>query len=110
MRGNEIFARVGGDEFSIMLSNLQSSEQAGQVAQRIISVMYKPFEISSTSIHTTLSVGISLYPDNGRSSSTLFKYADIAMYRAKKQGRNQICFFEEEMQKKFHKRIKIEAE
>lgn len=110
LRGNEIFARLGGDEFSIMLSNLKSGDHAGQVARRIVSVLYKPFEIASTSIKATVSVGISLYPENGRSSEELFKYADIAMYRAKKLGRNQICFFAEEMQKKFHQRVRVETE
>lgn len=110
LRGSETFARLGGDEFAIMLGGLDGSDQAGQVAQRIISVLYKPFDIASTSIRATLSLGISLYPENGRTSEELFKDADIAMYRAKKNGRNQVCFFEEEMQHKFHNRIKIEAE
>ena len=110
LRGNETFARLGGDEFAIMLSDVKNSDQAGQVARRIISVLYKPFDIASRAIDTTLSVGIALYPENGRSSETLFKHADIAMYRAKNNGRNQICFFEEEMQKKFQLRVKTEAE
>lgn len=110
LRGNETFARLGGDEFAIMLGNLDSSDQAGQVARRIISVLYKPFDIASTSIKATLSLGISLFPDNGKTSEELFKNADIAMYRAKKNGRNQICFFEDEMQHKFHNRVKTEAE
>ena len=110
LRGSETFARLGGDEFAIMLGNLDSSDQAGQVARRIISVLYKPFDIASTSIKATLSLGISLFPDNGKTSEELFKDADIAMYRAKKNGRNQICFFEDEMQHKFHDRVKTEAE
>ncbi|WP_250656257.1 putative bifunctional diguanylate cyclase/phosphodiesterase [Alkalimarinus coralli] len=110
LRGNEIFARLGGDEFAILLSDLDTEEQAGQVARRIVSVLHKPFEIAATAIQTTLSVGIALNPENGCSSEELVKYADIAMYRAKKLGRNQVCFFEEEMQQKFYNRIKIEAE
>ncbi len=110
LRGSETFARLGGDEFAIMLGNLDSSDQAGQVARRIISVLYKPFDIASTSIKATLSLGISLFPDNGKTSEELFKDADIAMYRAKKNGRNKICFFEDEMQHKFHNRVKTEAE
>jgi predicted signal transduction protein with EAL and GGDEF domain len=73
-------------------------------------VLYKPFDIASTSIKATLSLGISLFPDNGKTSEELFKNADIAMYRAKKNGQNQICFFEDEMQHKFHNRVKTEAE
>ena len=110
LRGNETFARLGGDEFAIMLNNLTSSDQAGQVARRIVTVLQKPFEIASAFIQTTLSVGIAIFPENGRTSEVLFKHADIAMYRAKNNGRNQICFFEEEMQKKFYLRVKTEAE
>lgn len=110
LRGNETFARLGGDEFAIMLSNLKSSDHAGQVARRIVSVMYKPFEIATALIQTTLSVGIAFYPENGSTSEVLFKHADIAMYRAKKLGKNQVCFFEEEMQQKFQERVRIETE
>lgn len=110
LRGNEIFARLGGDEFAITLINLESSEQAIIVAQRIINAMQEPLEIASTLIHSTVSIGIALHPDNSKTSEELFKHADIAMYRAKKWGRNQACFFEDKMQEKFHKRLQIEVE
>ena len=110
LRGNELFARLGGDEFSITVSNLENTQQALFIAQRIINAMQEPIEIATTSINTTVSIGIALHPFNGKSSEELFKYADIAMYRAKKQGRNQICFFEDEMQHKFHQRLQVELE
>ncbi len=110
LRGNEIFARLGGDEFAITLSNLESSNHANLVARRIIESMQSPIEIENTSINATVSIGVALHPDNGDSSESLFKYADIAMYRAKKIGRNQVCFFEEEMQNKFLNRVKLESE
>ena len=110
LRGNELFARLGGDEFAITLSNLQNSEQALLVAQRIISAMQTPIEIATTTINSTVSIGIALHPCNGKTSEELFKYADIAMYRAKKLGKNRICFFEEEMQQKFHRRLQVELE
>jgi len=110
LRGNEIFARLGGDEFAITLTNLESSEQAIIVAQRIINAMQKPLEIASTLIHSTVSIGIALHPDNSYTSEDIFKHADIAMYRSKKWGRNQACFFEDKMQEKFHKRLKTEVE
>lgn len=110
LREDELFARLGGDEFTITLTNLESAEQASFVATRIVSVMQKPIEIAGTSINATVSIGIALHPENGRNSEELFKYADIAMYRAKKLGRNQVCFFEAEMQQKFHFRLMIETE
>lgn len=110
LRGNELFSRLGGDEFAITLSNLESNEQALLVAQRIVNAMQEPIEIATTTIHSTVSVGVALHPCNGKTSEELFKYADIAMYRAKKLGKNQVCFFEDEMQQKFHQRLQIELE
>jgi diguanylate cyclase (GGDEF)-like protein len=110
LRGNELFARLGGDEFAITLTNLENSEQASLVAQRIINAMKMPLNIASTLIHSTVSIGIALHPDNSETSEEIFKHADIAMYRAKKWGRNQACFFEEEMQDKFHRRLQTEVE
>lgn len=110
LRGNELLSRLGGDEFAITLSDLDTNEHASLVASRIIRVMQKPIDIAGTTINTTASIGIALHPDNGSCSEELFKYADIAMYRAKKQGRNQVCFFAEEMQQKFYHRLLIETE
>lgn len=110
LRGNELFSRLGGDEFAITLIDLKSSEHASVVAQRIINAMQKPLEIASTLIYSTVSIGIALHTDKSNTSAELFKHADIAMYRAKKWGRNQACFFESNMQDKFHKRLKTEVE
>ena len=110
LRGNELFARLGGDEFAITLTNLESSEQASLVAQRILSATEVPMNIASTLIHSTVSIGIALHPENSLTSKEIFKHADIAMYRAKKWGRNQACFFEDRMQEKFHKRLQTEVE
>jgi diguanylate cyclase (GGDEF)-like protein len=110
LRGNEVFARLGGDEFAITLANLESSEHAILVAQRIINAMQEPLEIASTLIHSTVSIGIALQTENSKTSEEIFKHADIAMYRSKKWGRNQACFFEDKMQEKFHKRLQTEVE
>jgi diguanylate cyclase (GGDEF)-like protein len=110
LRENEIFSRLGGDEFAITLLNLESSDHASLVAQRIVNAMKVPLELASTLVHSTVSIGIALYPDNSRTSEELFKHADIAMYKAKKRGRNQACFFEEKMQQKFHLRLRTETD
>jgi diguanylate cyclase (GGDEF)-like protein len=110
LRGNELFARLGGDEFAITLTDLENSEHASIVAQRIIKEMQEPLEIASTLIHSTVSIGIALHLNDNESSEELFKHADIAMYRAKKWGRNQACFFEHKMQEKFHNRLQTEVE
>jgi len=110
LRGNEHFSRLGGDEFAITLSQLKNGEQAHIVAQRITNIMQEPIEIANTPIQCTVSIGIAIHPSNAKNSEELYKYADIAMYRSKKLGRNQICFFEDEMQKKFHQRLQVELD
>lgn len=110
LRGNELFARLGGDEFAITLSNLESPEHASRVARRILGSLENPIKIANTEIKSTASIGIAIHPDNGNTAEELFKYSDIAMYRAKKLGRNQMCFFENDMQEQFSDRMLIEQE
>lgn len=110
LRGNELFARLGGDEFSICLSNLDTVEDASKVASRVVNTLTHPFLINESEIHSTASIGISIYPDNAQDFEELFKLADIAMYRAKKLGRSRVCFFEEEMQEQFYLRALLEKE
>ena len=110
LRGNEIFSRLGGDEFAIILNHVDRISDAEKVARRILNVLVKLFCINDAKINMAASIGISVYPDNADSASDLFKKADIAMYKAKKLGRNQIAFFEDEMQKQFLNRYKIENE
>ncbi|MBA6327481.1 EAL domain-containing protein [Colwellia sp. MB02u-6] len=108
-RENELFSRVGGDEFSIILNHLKSIDNVTRVSQRILNCFDEPFNISGIEIKMAASIGIAIFPDNSVSANELLKYADIAMYRAKKLGRNQICYFETEMQNQFLEQYKIEA-
>ncbi len=110
LRGTETFSRLGGDEFAIILNHVDKIADAEKVAFRILNVLVKPFCINHAKINMAASIGISIYPDNAKSASDLFKKADIAMYKAKKLGRNQFAFFEDEMQKQFLKRYRIENE
>ena len=109
LRGNEVFARLGGDEFAIILSNLHTIDNATRVTKRILNSLDEPFNISGIVINMTASIGIAIYPDNTLNANELLKHADIAMYRSKKLGRNQICYFEDEMQKQFLQRYQVEA-
>jgi diguanylate cyclase (GGDEF)-like protein len=109
LRENELFARLGGDEFAIILSNLHTIDNATRVIQRVLTCFEKPFNISGIAIKMGASIGIAMYPDNTLDANDLLKFADIAMYRAKKLGRDQICYFEEEMQQQFVQRYQVEA-
>lgn len=110
LRGNEVFARLGGDEFAITLTQLKHAEDAKKVAERVLTVLRKPFEIEGHSLTTGASIGIAISPDDAKTAEQLFKFADIAMYRAKHQGRNQCCFFEREMQQHAEERFQVEQE
>ena len=90
-------SREGGDEFIVLLSGLNPSSNVGQVAQTILDAMALPFEIDHYTLHTSFSIGISLYPDDGDNFDTVRKNADTALYRAKDSGRRNYRFFAEQM-------------
>jgi len=104
VREADIVARVGGDEFAILLINPRDSQVAATVAQKIISDVAKPFPIFSHEVTARMSIGISIYPDNGHNATQLTKAADTAMYHAKASGRNTFKYFSREM----HERIKFD--
>jgi PleD family two-component response regulator len=81
-------ARLGGDEFTALLCDIDAPQDAFTVAQRICTLMRRPFHIDSCDLTLTASVGIALYPDNGTDGATLLKHADTAMYHAKTLGRD----------------------
>lgn len=110
LRGNELFGRLGGDEFAIFITGHDLIHGATSVAQRIIKSLENPIEIDGHTIQCGVSIGIALHPQNATTAEALIKYADIAMYRAKKQGRNQLCYFENEMQQQFSRAYQVEME
>lgn len=99
LREEDTVSRMGGDEFVILLPNTDA-QGAAQVAQKLLHAIMKPLYIKHHELRVTASIGIALYPEDGIDMDTLSKNADIAMYRAKHDGRNTYCFSTEEMQKK----------
>jgi diguanylate cyclase (GGDEF)-like protein/PAS domain S-box-containing protein len=96
-QGNCPVARLGGDEFTIVLDDIGRIDDAAKVAARIIETMASPFNLDGCEVSVTVSIGISIYPDDDTDLVTLLKYADIAMYQAKYLGRNACCFFSPEL-------------
>jgi diguanylate cyclase (GGDEF)-like protein/PAS domain S-box-containing protein len=95
IRDSDTVARVGGDEFIIVLDNVGTAENAEQVANKIIAALSKPFDINGRHCHVGGSVGISLFPDDSNNPETLVKQADEAMYLAKQSGKNTSRFYRE---------------
>ncbi len=88
LRSSDTVARMGGDEFMLILPEMSWGEDVGKVAQKILEAFREPFEFESHELHITTSIGIALYPKDGEDADILVKNADIAMYRAKEQGRD----------------------
>jgi diguanylate cyclase (GGDEF)-like protein len=110
LRINDGFARLGGDEFAITLANVQSVEEVNMIANRILSSFQKPFLIDDHRIKCTISMGAALYPNDADSQVELVKCADIAMYRAKQNGKNALRFYESHYQNEFNRRFLIQSE
>ncbi len=109
VRESDMVARLGGDEFVIVLPDLENTDAAAHVALKIISALLEPIVVDGNQLHTSPSIGISLYPDDGLSVDAIMKNADTAMYHAKALGRNNYQFFAEEMNRAASERLSIEA-
>ncbi|HWC66023.1 MAG TPA: EAL domain-containing protein, partial [Thermoanaerobaculia bacterium] len=92
IRGGDTLARLGGDEFIILLSRIGQDEDAARVAQNVLALFRKPFLLGERELFITASIGISLFPRHGEDRESLVKNADIAMYRAKQEGRDNFQF------------------
>lgn len=90
---NACVSRLGGDEFTILLSEIAHPEDAAKVAQRIIEAIPQPMNLADQEVFVTTSIGISVFPIDGRDPETLIKNADTAMYHAKENGRNNFQFY-----------------
>jgi len=109
LREDDSVSRTGGDEFLILLSDVQHYEDAAVIAQRIISTLTQPFAIAGNELVVTCSIGISFYPEDGEDQDSLVKHADVAMYRAKEQGRNTYRLFTNSMNEQARRRLEIET-
>lgn len=101
-------ARFGGDEFVIIIENIKELYKVNLILDNIINEFKKPLKIDNKDIYCSFSVGISIYPDNATSINSLLKYADIAMYKAKENGKNRYEFFNESILNSVHRRFEIE--
>ena len=97
VRLSDTVSRQGGDEFVVLLPDVEDMQDASLTAQKLIDVVAKPHFVADHQLHVTLSIGISLYPDDGNDVETVMRNADIAMYQAKKSGRNKYKIFTPEM-------------
>ena len=92
VRDVDTVARIGGDEFLILLTNLADNDSIAEVAERMIQAVALPYKLETLEMNITASIGIALYPDDAESSQKLVKLADLAMYEIKRRGKNNYAF------------------
>ncbi|TDF42080.1 EAL domain-containing protein [Alteromonadaceae bacterium M269] len=108
LRKSDVIARRGGDEFVVILNQLQDSEVVAGVVDKLIREISKPISMGTQEANIGCSVGISLFPDNGETSEALLQHADIAMYRAKNQGGKSYFYFSDEMSQEINDQLSLE--
>lgn len=109
VRKEDTVARFGGDEFTVLLEELQESKGAGIVAEKALNVLADPFDLDGHEAYVSGSVGISLFPDDGQDVTTLLKNADSALYRAKEHGGNSYHFYTKDLTTAAFKRLALES-
>lgn len=109
VREDDTVARMGGDEFIVLLAEVEEIEPVAQVARRVIAAMTTPFAIAGQELVVTCSLGISIYPDDGEQADDLIQNADTAMYRAKEAGRNSFQLYSPAMNARSLEHLSLEV-
>ncbi|MGM0692331.1 MAG: EAL domain-containing protein [Pseudomonadota bacterium] len=109
LREDDTLARQGGDEFIVLIHEVEEVDDVTRVARRLVESVSAPFEVGGQVFRVGCSLGISLYPDDGEDVEVLVRHADAAMYRAKQEGRNTYRLFRAEMHRQDHCRLELET-
>jgi len=110
VRNGDVVCRLGGDEFAILAHNFETQDRIVQLAERILEELRHPFVIKNIEQFISASIGVATYPDAGHDAGDMLKAADLAMYRAKRDGKNNYHFFSSALQAQVQERIRMEKE
>jgi diguanylate cyclase (GGDEF)-like protein/PAS domain S-box-containing protein len=108
LRKGDTLARIGGDEFTLLLPKINSRDDARLTADKILKQLSRPFSLMGQEVFISASIGVALFPEHGDSIETLLKSADIAMYHVKWEGKNGALFYNSEMNVIFHRKLSME--
>ena len=107
LRSTDTVARLGGDEFTILLENLHTADEIRSVAEKLLLAIAERAEVAGHELHLSTSIGVTVYPLDARDADTLFRNADLAMYHAKQEGRNNVQFFSQDIGERTEKRVDL---
>jgi diguanylate cyclase (GGDEF)-like protein/PAS domain S-box-containing protein len=110
VRNDDTVSRLGGDEFIVLLSSLHTEQEVLPIAEKILNSFKSPFILDGRELILTSSIGISIYPNDGKNPAELLRNADTAMYQSKEQGRNTFNFFTHEMNRGISRRLQVEEQ
>jgi len=109
LRENDTLARMGGDEFAILLPDLADAEEAAKVARKLLLVLQPAYWLQNQDVYTSASMGMAFYPSDAQDIDTLLRYADLAMYEAKASGRGNYKLYASDMDQKVHEDMRLHA-
>jgi diguanylate cyclase (GGDEF)-like protein len=110
VRETDVIARLGGDEFAVLQTGLDRPEAAGSLAQRIITAINQPYDLDGHQVVVSTSIGVAISPHDGNTTEALLRNADMALYRAKSDGRSTYRYFEPEMDEQLQARRSLEID
>ena len=110
VRQTDLVARLGGDEFALLLTRAKEPKELLIVIHRLHKAFREPFQLDSKEVHTSVSMGASFFPQDGKSSDELIRNADTALYQAKRKGRNKVQLFDSSRNHVVHRRLQLEQD